>query len=653
VTDAEKAALIKKLGSASNSAFDSRYSPGNRKWFVGKIIAFLTAQGVTAGNVVEERTGKIIKGAGDLLKTRIKKGFSAGGLASKWALYNQLTSRTQIIYGMVAMHPQFLEPANASYFDFILERRYKAIQRMAFYVNPNDVRNVFAYPEDKPMKLNKDATAHPALWRGAVTGGLMPFLLTSHGTSNPSDAIDALFNSNKGADRNLLACDPVATVLHLDALSAAKNPDTMLKALANEGEHYLKIDHPDGHLGTYTDGQVLVGVSSAPANAGSNAVIELGRIGDVLSIMQPPLSATQLTTDNFFPFQGPDFAFVEGVQNIFKQERFRIAQVNPVKRHIKIGTLQKTYGPGAKLYVSKTDQPFYSTLPQHFLSDTRPDRALFDQLTVKAADLQVGDHIYVLNHPIYRLFYPAGIWGGEHSFISEIGSRDVTGSVFRTALKVEGHGLNNTLLGMVNEMLEENNIVLAIMQSLARIHLGNLEKNGRPTAAGTVNVNGFKFKFLQRIESAVNMNVFEYDMPYEYSVVLKGNRRRFPMTGGFVIKEVASAPETEFRIWSHVDKDSVASKGKPLVASFAGAGSAEQFKLSKWVVKFFNTRMMRFETHALFKTDNRTPNPVTFDDVVKSKPFFTTDDNGDAYVVRPRVNFDAAYQAFLTNNGAI
>ena len=215
---------------------------------------------------------------------------------------------------------------------------------MAFYVNPNDVRNVFAYPKKgKPMKVNKDATdntEHPPFWKGAV-GGNMPFVLTSHGTSNPSDAIGALFNSNKGDDY-LFACDPVATILHLDALSEAKNPDTLLKALAGVGEHYLKIDHPDGHLGTYVDGQVLVGVSSAQANAGSNADIELGRIGDVLSLMQPPLSAADLTTDNFFPFQASDFTIVQGVKDIFKQESFKIDRVNPVKRLIRIGTLKSS-----------------------------------------------------------------------------------------------------------------------------------------------------------------------------------------------------------------------------------------------------------------------------------------------------------------------
>lgn len=654
MTDVQKKALIKKLGAMSNKAFDPRYDGENRLWFVGKIIDSLLSQTVPDADI-EKKTNDVIAASGKALKSRITKGFSEGSLANKWALYDKLTSRTQIIYGMIAMHPQFLEPANAAYFDFILERRYKTIQRMAFYVNPNNVRNVFAYPNGKPMKVNMDATDrtdHPPFWKGTVNGN-MPFVLTSHGRANPSDAIRVLFNSNKGDDRNLFACDPVATILHMDALSEAKNPDTLLKELAAIGEHYLKIDHPDGHLGTYLDGQLLVGVTSAQANAGNNVDMELGRIGEILSLMQPPLSAADLTTDNFFPFQGSDFTIVKGVQDVFKQESFKIDRVNPVKRQIRIGNLKNSYAPGAKLYMTKTVQPLYATLPQHFLSDTRSDRALFEQLTVKADDFQVGDHVYVVNHPLYPIFYPGGVWGGEHSFISEIGSRNTTDSIFRNALEVEGHGLSNTLLGMVDEMLEWNNTVLAIMQALARLHLGNLEKNGRPSVGGLVNANGFKFTFLKRTEGALSMNVFEYDMPYKYSVVLRGKPQTFNMTRGFVIKESTAASDTEFRVWSHEDKDSVTVKGKPLVASFIGAGPAERFKLSKWAVKFFNTRTVRFEAQSLFKADNKTPNPLIFDDVVKSKPFFATDDKGDAYVVRPRVEFGATYQKYLKNIGAI
>ena len=62
--------------------------------------------------------------------------------------------------------------------------------------------------------------------------------------------------------------------------------------------------------------------------------------------------------------------------------------------------------------------------------------------------------------------------------------------------------------------------------------------------------------------------------------------------------------------------------------------------------------MAAFEVHPLFER-NKTPKLITFENLAKSKPFFATDDIGDVFVTRPRVDFGAAYQAFLKNNGAI
>ena len=82
---------------------------------------------------------------------------------------------------------------------------------------------------------------------------------------------------NTDCDRNLLACDPVATTLHLDALRVAKDPDKLLKALIAVGDHYLKIDNPLGHFGNFPEGQRLVAVTAAPVTAGTNLEIALGK----------------------------------------------------------------------------------------------------------------------------------------------------------------------------------------------------------------------------------------------------------------------------------------------------------------------------------------------------------------------------------------
>src|SRR5262249_2644478 len=155
----------------------------------------------------------------------------------------------------------------------------------------------------------------------------------------------------------------------------------------------------------------------------------------------------------------------------------------------------------------RTAQPLYSTLPHHFVTDSRPDHALFEQLTIKATELQVGDHAYVINHPLYKIYYPTGAWGGEHSFITEIGIRDSAFGAFRSSLKLAGHGLEDSLLGMGNDMLAWNNTVLSILQALTRIHLDYLKTNGRKS---TTNVT-----FTTRLEPRdstpqVDMNVFEY-----------------------------------------------------------------------------------------------------------------------------------------------
>src|ERR1700680_2940297 len=152
--DAAKKALIKKLGAESNKSFDPRYKGENRKWFVGKMIDFFEAQ-INPDSEIEGMTNTLIKAATDALNARIKKGFSVGALKEFWKAYDQATSRTEIVYGAIAMNPLLVDPKNSSYLDFIVERRFRSIQRMAFYVNPNDGddrnpnRKVFNYPSTK------------------------------------------------------------------------------------------------------------------------------------------------------------------------------------------------------------------------------------------------------------------------------------------------------------------------------------------------------------------------------------------------------------------------------------------------------------------------------------------------------------------------
>lgn len=655
VTDKEKQALINKLSGGSKIGFNAKYSTPNRKWFAGKIIDSLIAQNVPDSDI-EQKANEIIAAAGSAVKARAKGGPAPGSLVDKWDKFDQLTSRTEIIYGMIAMNPQFLDPANSDYFDFILERRYRAIWRMHFYVNPNKYRGEFDYPGSGKMQVNKDSNL---LWKPFLDNSI-PFILTPSGQNDPAGADETLFQRNKDTDRNLLSCDAVAAILHMDALRAAKDPGKLLKALVETTGQYLKIDHPGGHCANSPDGQRLAAVSSAHVNHGEHTDIEVGNAGPILELIKDQLTPQMLGDDNYISLNLPKMKFMI-VQGDLK-DFFKVESVDPATRMVRADKLANDYEVGARIYKFVLQFPFYDSLPFHFITDDRPGQALFEQRTLKATDLQVGDHIYVINHPLYRLYYPTGPWGGEHSFVTEIGTRDTSGNAFRNELRVEGHGVSRagTLLKMSEEMIGYVNKILGVLQALTRIHLANLKANGRATA-NVVTPNGtFAVKFIARKEpdpggNMIDTNVFEYTGIYTFSYLSQGKMisDKYP---AFVIKELASNPGAGFRVFSYLDTNSAVDPThapKAIInVTFNGSGPADQFTLSKWVVTWFNTQTTRFEWLPLFETDNKTPVWLSFDDLLITKPFFVTGQTGDVYVTRPRVDFSAAYQTFLKSNGA-
>jgi hypothetical protein len=641
----DEKALIKKLGAKGGKAFDANYSPENRRWFVSKIIDFLESQAFPDSDI--ERLAKVfIAAATKAVNTRIKAGFSSGSLPNLWKDYDQLISRTQIIYGIAAMNPELLDAANSDYFDFILERRFRSIQRMAFFVNKNKERKIFGYPSAKCgniKQVNKDAAA--SFWT-PVGADKLPFILTASGKADPKTAAETLFNKKDDeCERNLLPCDPVATILHMDALRAAKNEDKLLQALAAVGDHYLKIDNPLGHFANLFTGQRLVGITSAPMTAtGTNVEIALSKVGHIIPFAQKQVTAADLKKDAYIPVDDTWFMIVLGADH----HGFQINGVNPVSKKITARSLSKSYDAGAKVYATRAVLPMYQNLPHHFITDSRPTNALFEQLSVKSTELQVGDHVYVINHPLYLMFHPTGAWGGEHSFISEIGSRDTTGSIFRTDLKVEGHGLSKNLLGMVNDMLEWINTILSRFHVMTRIHLKNLKANGRKTTSEVTFIppaSGGAFDF------------FEYDVPYDFFD--HRTKKSQHVSGGFVIRESANDPRNAFEIFNAESSDSTAvpSTPRPNVLyriAFTGPSfPTGQFKVSNWGVEFYNEQSAKFGSQPLFEKDDKTPKLLTFDDLAKSKPFLVMDDAADAYVTRPRVSLDPTYQTFLKNNGAI
>jgi len=64
-------------------------------------------------------------------------------------------------------------------------------------------------------------------------------------------------------------------------------------------------------------------------------------------------------------------------------------------------------------------------------------------------DLQIGDYVYVWNHPLYAVFQPYGNGRGEHAVVSACRTRDRL-----TGFQVTGHGIPpQTIAQLRSEML--------------------------------------------------------------------------------------------------------------------------------------------------------------------------------------------------------
>jgi hypothetical protein len=632
-----KKALIKKI--STKAAFNSRYSEENRQWFAGKIIDSLLASG-TPDAQAETKATDAIKKATTAVAAREKKGFGSGTLKAQWADYNELTSRVQIIYGTLAMNPLFLDGAHDAFLDFIIERRYRTVKRMVYFVNPNKKRQIFSYPFDGcvDFKVNKDSqlfweSLHPA------GGNRMPFGLNSGGQGSPMVAVDSIFKKNKDCDKNIFPCDPVTTILHMDALQAAKDKDKFLKKLIAEGKHYLKIDHPFGHFGNFEGGAHLLGLIMANVSAGNSVEIPVSRVTAFMTDLLQK-SFTFLTQDMFH-----NVSFFCRINHANLTEVIEIQGVNPVQKKIKVKKLTNSYPAGAKIY---SNNPQFAGIPPfHFLTDSRPDKANFEQVAVNMDELQVGDHLFVSNHPLYQRYYPDGLWGGEQSFVIEIGGRRTAETAFDTGLKVAGHGLSNTIIKMGEDLLSWINTVLGVIQEMTRIHLKHIKDHGTSSAAG-VSVS-------TKLVNGVNHHVFEYDKPYTY----KDWQFQIDTTAvnGFVILQ-EGVVESEFIIHNFFDKSFADPRKARQLVSFLPSSltAATRFKVENWGLRFLNKNKSQTEDLPLFKlasNNKQVPNFLTFADLKKTSPFLRLDENKDAFVTRPRVDFDATYQKFLKDNGAI
>ncbi|MCP4720540.1 MAG: hypothetical protein GY860_13880 [Desulfobacteraceae bacterium] len=650
MTPAEKK-IIDKLSAKKKSAFSLRYSENNRRWFVWKIIQYYNSQGTPTAQI-EAKTLQMIEKATAYLKTNYKGGFKTGSLKDEWPSFSDGRSRIQIIYGVIASHPKLMEQQHADYLKFIIERRFRMIKRMVYYVNPNEVRNIFAYPSDScqervpnssedeyynVFKVNKSAKNY---WKYKIDNHkIPPFFLSATGMTNPVEAIEKLFIKDSGCDKNLMPCDPVMSSLHLDSLLEAKDKDKLLKQLVTEGDHYVTIDHPNMIYGNRENGARIYTELDASVNDGTPVDVRVRNIWVFLEDEILKNSANK-TRDEFLTLaKSVECHIVQGDT----YERMEITAANPVQKKIRIKNLVNSYSTGAKIYKYYNCSP---APPYHILNDTRGDKALFEQKSLKANDLQVGDNLFVNNHPLYSTFFPQGAWSGEQSVITKISTRKITSTLLGNQMKVAGHGLENSLKAMINTMVVWMNLVGVITQEIVLKHLANIKANQFST---TSNV------FIKPVEfDSVTYNILEYDEVYGYNDPRDGA----PIfKSGFVILQ-EKIDSNFFAIYNWESKDSNIYNPIDQKIFFNGTvnNNNTRYKPENYCFKFYDPQTGDVKEWNLFKASSSgTPINVTlgFDDIKAISAFMRLDADSHAYVVRPRVDFSTIYQTYLKAVGVV
>lgn len=129
-------ALIDSLVAAAN--FESTYSEVNRRWMLTKLLSVIESRVVTGDAAIKAKTKDLVTKAKTVVKKhrdfKLALGVNKKEVATERSLRQR---RVEILYGMIAYEPELVETANKMQLFFTARRRYRAICRFQFFINPN------------------------------------------------------------------------------------------------------------------------------------------------------------------------------------------------------------------------------------------------------------------------------------------------------------------------------------------------------------------------------------------------------------------------------------------------------------------------------------------------------------------------------------
>jgi hypothetical protein len=309
---------------------------------------------------------------------------------------------------------------------------------------------------------------------------------------------------------------------------------------------------------------------------------------------------------------------------------------------------------------------------------------MMEQLARPARDLQVGDHMYIFNHPLYKTFRPTGSWRGEHSLVYISGDRNYksqSGFVFG------GHGKNGTLYQFYDAFVSELKTHLAFARQLMTAHLAFMRGGAAAILPGTVLEEEHPVS-VDRVDPATGNRVWAPAVPFRmlsYDAAVKArdftkvptrtNRKPKAGPAGFLVLQSKTEDvfyldgvekhnedisleknikKTIGEVWPP-GKTHFAIKFVRVAPAPAGSSAVVRYDPKQWGVVYADLSAAAAKTWPFFVADGAKMKrkELTLDDLFDSPFNMFVKAGSEVRVTQPKVNFTPAHQTFLTTNGAL
>ena len=288
-----------------------------------------------------------------------------------------------------------------------------------------------------------------------------------------------------------------------------------------------------------------------------------------------------------------------------------------------------------------------------FFATDSGGEGLFSKASRLVEDLELGDHAYIYNHPLYKVFKPTGSWRGEHSLVFNGGDRTIKS---KHGILFGGHGKIGTVYDFYDDFLIELQTDLHRAYRIGAIFLAWLT-SGKTLFPGQVTSSNQTMTLGSTPNVAYELH--ELSVSYKFNNYKAAPSKSGPAQRsetGFVIAYVPSLNRFYIAEKKHAADVLAAGPTRNAIpierSSTVPAGG--EFDPVNWAVTYNDPSTATKKRYDLFQRKKAALafQPLTIDALFES-PFLKRDPKKEEVATTtPRISFVPAYQTFLKVNGA-